>query len=120
MNFKSNEKAAIVRLLSLMSISDGSVDPREIGMTQLFMKRLGATNSDVAASARMSDSQACSIAKGMSLEKKRIASALLVELMVSDNEVERSEVAVLVGICAKCEFPMFSLFEARAVLTEYF
>ncbi len=120
MNFKSNEKAAILRLLSLMSISDGSVDPREIGITQLFMKRLGATNSDVATSARMSDSQACSIAKGMSFEKKKVASALLVELMVADNDVDRQEVATLVGICAKCEFPMLTLFDAQSVLAEYF
>lgn len=119
MNFKNYEKVAILNLLALVSIADGTVDAREVGLAQAFMKRLGATNSDVAASEKMSDSQACSIARGMSFEQKRLVGALLASMMLVDGKVDGSEVVTLAAICTKCDIPVLNPVEARVVLDMY-
>ena len=119
MNFKSYEKQAILRLLSCMSIADGSVNVREVGLAQAFMGKLGATNSDVEVSGKMSDSKACSIAKGLSFEQKRLVGALLVSMMLVDGKVDGGEVVALAAICTKCDIPVLNPVEARVVLDMY-
>ena len=120
MDFKNYEKQAILRLMSWMSIADGEVSAIENKLFIAFMQKLRVTNNDLLASKGMSDSKACSIARGLSFEQKRVVSALLASIMLVDGKVEGSEVLALTAICAKCDIPMLNPAEAQAVLATYF
>lgn len=120
MNFKSYEKQAILRLMSWMSIADGDVSAIENRLFIAFMQKLNVTTSDILASREMSDSKACSIAKGLSFEQKRLVSALLTSIMLVDGKVEGDEVLALAAICTKCDIPVLNPTESQAVLETYF
>lgn len=119
MNFKSYEKQAILRLLAGMSFADGNASAIEDRLFVAFMHKLGVTNGDILASKNMSDSKACSIAKGLSCEQKRLVSALLASIMLVDGKVENSELLTLTAICAKCDIPVLDPNEVHVVLNRY-
>ena len=116
MIFKNYEKQAILRLLSWMAIADGDVSAIEDRLFIAFMHKLGVTNSDILASKCMSDSKACSIARGLSFEQKRLVGALLASMMLVDGKVDGKEVLALTAICVKCDIPVLNPGQAQAVL----
>lgn len=119
MKFKDYEKQAILRLLSWMAIADGDVSAIEDRLFIAFMHKLGVTNSDILASKCMSDSKACSIARGLSFEQKRLVGALLASMMLVDGKVDGKEVLALTAISVKCNIPVLNPDEAQAVLARY-
>ena len=119
MKFKSYEKAATLRLLTLMPVADGAVDAREVGLLQILTRKLGATSSDIAAGREMSISKALSIAKGMSADKKKIVCALLSDLIIVDGNVDKEEIALWVDICEKCEFPYMNVVTAHKITLDF-
>ncbi len=120
MDFKNYEKQAILRLLAGISLADGNVNVAEDKLFRIFMLKLGITNSDIIASKDMSNSKACSIAKGLSLNQKRLISALLASIILVDGKVEESEFIALTAICAKCDIPVLDPNEVTAILDTYF
>lgn len=120
MYLSSSEKAAVLRLLTLIIGADNRVDQKELEMTRLFCAKLGITPFEAEQSKCMDNQKALIIASAMTNEEKRIVCALLGVLMIVDGEISEQERIAWSLISEICEFPKMGIKEADEIVQAFF
>lgn len=120
MYLSSSEKAAVLRLLTLIIGADNRVDQKELEMTRLFCAKLDITPFEAEQSKCMDNQKALIIASAMTNEEKKIVCALLGVLMIVDGEISEQEHVAWSLISEICEFPKMGIKEADEIVQAFF
>lgn len=114
MYFTDRERAAIVKLIKLVTCADGEIKPVEILISKGEMERIGVTNVDAVLKAAddMDFGTACSVVSQMTASEKKYVCAMTGALIAADLEITKSEEAIWSLLYKLCDFPVMNFKEA--------
>ena len=105
MEYKYNQKMAIVRLLLDIIGIDEKIDERETLYFEKVKKELSLSPEDHFKVKNFSTLLSLSILKSMSVEQKEGYSALMKNMILADGVIEPSELLAYEDICKFCDIP---------------
>lgn len=109
MEYKYNQKMAIVRLLLDIISIDEKIDERETMYFEKVKKELNLSPEDHFKVKDFSTLLCLSILKGMSEEQKENYANLMKNMILADGVIEPSELLAYEDICKFCDIPMTEL-----------
>lgn len=109
MEYKYNQKMAIVRLLLDIISIDEKIDERETLYFEKVKKELGLSPEDHFKVKEFSTLLSLSILKGMSVEQKENYSTLMKNMILADGVIEPSEILAYEDICRFCDISVKDL-----------
>lgn len=116
MTLNGNQLSALVKMGVAMALADGKVEEVEEAAIVFELLNFGVSKQDATrilkSSETMDVSDAFSILSSMSNEQKKYATGYLAVIMVSDNDIDDSEVKLWQLICTLCNFPSMNIGEA--------
>lgn len=105
MEYRYNQKMAIVRLLLDIISIDEKIDEREILYFERIKKELNLSPEDHFKVKDFSTLVSLSILKEMSIEQKENYASLMKNMILADGIIEPSELLAYNDICCFCEIP---------------
>ena len=109
MEYKYNQKMAIVRLLLDIISIDEKIDERETLYFEKVKKELNLSPEDHFKVKDFSTLLCLSILKGMTEEQKENYAALMKSMILADGVIEPSELLAYEDICKFCDIPVNNL-----------
>ena len=109
MEYKYNQKMAIVKLLLDIISIDEKIDERETIYFEKVKKELSLSPEDHFKVKDFSTLLSLSIIKGMSDEQKQDYAVLMKNMILSDGIIEPSELIAYGDICKLCDIPVKEL-----------
>ncbi len=109
MEYKYNQKMAIVRLLLDIISIDEKIDEREPLYFEKVKKELNLSSEDHFKVKDFSTLLCLSILKGMTEEQKENYAALMKNMILADVIIEPSELLAYEDICKFCDIPVTEL-----------
>lgn len=106
MEYKYNQKMAIVRLLLDIISIDEKIDERETIYFEKVKKELSLSPEDHFKVKDFSTLLSLSIIKGMSEQQKMDYADLMRDMILSDGIIEPSELIAYEDICKFCDIPV--------------
>lgn len=105
MEYRYNQKMAIVRLLLDIISIDEKIDEREILYFEKIKKELDLSPEDHFKVKDFSTLVSLSILKDMTIEQKENYASLMKNMILADGIIEPSELLAFTDICSFCEIP---------------
>lgn len=102
MEFTSQEKAALIGVLSAVIYADGIIDGKEIDYMGRIQYELGIGEKAIEAGLEMEPAEAFAVISAMSENKKKLAGKVLIKMAYSDKELSASEYELVTGILLRC------------------
>lgn len=110
MEYKYNQKMAIVRLLLDIISIDEKIDERETLYFERVKKELDLSPEDHFKVKDFSTLLSLSILKSMSKEQKENYADLMKNMILADGIIEPSELLAYEDICIFCEIPIKDIY----------
>ena len=98
MDFNSEEKLAIIKMISSMVLADGVVHIGEINEVKKLMNTIDFDSNHIQFAQSIEKEQSSAILQKMTQDKKKELTVILGELAKSDGFVHKKETALLNGI----------------------
>lgn len=116
MEFSGKELSALVKMGVAMAAADGKLADEEKAAIALGMAEFGldeeAVKAHLALAKSMTHVQALSILTAMDTSQQKFATGFLATVMVSDGDIDDSEVKLWQLVCTLCGFPTMTIAEA--------
>lgn len=116
MEFSGKELSALVKMGVAMAAADGKLADEEKAAIVLGMAEFGldeeAVKAHLALAKSMTPVQALSILTAMGTPQQKFATGFLATVMVSDGDIDDSEVKLWQLVCTLCGFPTMTIAEA--------
>lgn len=116
MEFSGKELSALVKMGVAMAAADGKLADEEKADIALGMAEFGldeeAVKAHLALAKSMTPVQALSILTAMDTSQQKFATGFLATVMVSDGDIDDSEVKLWQLVCTLCGFPTMTIAEA--------
>lgn len=116
MEFSGKELSALVKMGVAMAAADGKLADEEKAAIVLGMAEFGldeeAVKAHLALAKSMTPVQALSILTAMDTSQQKFATGFLATVMVSDGDIDDSEVKLWQLVCTLCGFPTMTIAEA--------
>lgn len=116
MEFSGKELSALVKMGVAMAAADGKLADEEKAAIVLGMAEFGldeeAVKAHLALAKSMTPVQALSILTAMDISQQKFATGFLATVMVSDGDIDDSEVKLWQLVCTLCGFPTMTIAEA--------
>ena len=116
MEFMGKELAALLKMGLTMAAADGKFADEEKAAITLGMAEFGldaaAIKAHLVIAEAMEPVQALSILAAMNTSQQKFATGFLATVMVSDGDIDDSEVKLWQLVCTLCGFPTMSIAEA--------
>jgi len=109
MEYKYNQKMAIVRLLLDIISVDGKIDERETYYFEKVKKELSLSPEDHFKVKDFNTLLCLSIIKNMSEDQKSYYAELMKNMILADGVIEPSELMAYEDVCKFCEIPAAGL-----------
>ena len=109
MEYKYNQKMAIVRLLLDIISIDEKIDERETMYFEKVKKELNLSPEDHFKVKDFSTLLCLSILKGMTQEQKEDYASLMRNMILADGVIEPSELLAYEDVCKFCDIPVLEL-----------
>ncbi len=117
MIFSQLEKRAILTLVNAMINADGRVDANEIVASFTWLSAVGFSEKDMILDS-LEASQATTIIANMSQNEKKVVTSILITIMISDNEIDEKERAVINLITTICRLPEMNSYDVKKTIQD--
>lgn len=116
MNFNKLQLTAMAKVGKLMLMADGKVDQEEISVISVGLAEFGISGSELNSILELSDTMQpetmLSILSSLSTEQKKFVCGFLSTIMISDGDIDDSELKLWQLTSTLAGFPTMSIREA--------